>query len=195
MELFYFHRLGFIFPSDTCTITFFDLHQYGIYLIILIYMILLIFVLLFAFAYKCSLTKSCLTLWHSMNCSTPAPLCASVSQSLLKFMSIKSMMLSNHLILCHPLLLLSSIFSSIRVFSKVSVLCIRWPDWNFSFSIGLCNEFSRLISFRMDWFDFLAVQGTLKSLLRTTIWKHQFFGAQPSLWSNSHIHTWLLKKP
>ena len=117
-----------------------------------------------------------------------APLFSAITQSLLKFMSLESVMLSNHLILCHPLLLLSSIFPSIRVFSKVSVLCIRWPDWNFSFSISLCNESSRLISFRMDWFDFLAVQGTLKSLLRTTIWKHQFFGAQPSLWSNSHIH-------
>ena len=74
---------------------------------------------------------------------------------------------SNHLILCHPLLLLPSIFPSIRVFSKESVLCIRWPKyWSFSFSISLFNEYSGLISFRMDWLDLLAVQGTLKSLLQ-----------------------------
>ena len=76
-------------------------------------------------------------------------------------------MASNHLILCHPLLLPPSIFPRIRVFSKESVLCIRWPkDWSFSFSICPSNEYSRLISFRMDWLDLLAVQGTLKSLLQ-----------------------------
>ena len=88
------------------------------------------------------------------------------SQSLLKLMSIESVMPSNHLILCHSLLLLPSIFPSIRVFSYVSALCIRWPKyWSFSFSISPSNEYSGLISFRMDWFDLLAVQGTLKSLL------------------------------
>ena len=82
-------------------------------------------------------------------------------------MSIESMMPSNHLILCHPLLLLPSIFPSIRVFSNESVLCIRWPKyWSFSFSISPSNEYSGLISFRIDWFDLLAVQGTLKSLLQ-----------------------------
>ena len=104
------------------------------------------------------------------------------SQSLLKLMSIESMMPSNHLILCRPLLLLPSIFSSIRVFSKEAALHIRWPKyWSFSFSISLSNEYSGLISFRMDWLDFLAVQGTLKSCLHTTVQKHQFFGAQLSL--------------
>ena len=89
------------------------------------------------------------------------------SQSLLKLMSIKSVMPSNHLILCHPLLLLPSIFPSIRGFSNESALCIRWPKyWGFSFSISPSNEYSGLISFRMDWFDLLAVQGTLKSLLQ-----------------------------
>ena len=90
------------------------------------------------------------------------------SQSLFRFMSIKPVMPSNHLILCpHPLLLLPSIFPSIRVFSNESVLCIRWPKfWSFSFSISPSNEFSGLISFRIDWFDLLAVQGTLKSLLQ-----------------------------
>jgi len=82
-------------------------------------------------------------------------------------MSIKSVMPSNHLILCHPLFLLPSIFPSIRVFSNESVLCIRWPKyWSFSFSISPSNEYSGLISFRMDWYDLLAVQGTLKSLLQ-----------------------------
>ena len=89
------------------------------------------------------------------------------SQSLLKLMSIESVMPSNHLILCCPLLLLPSIFPSIRGFSNKSVLCIRWPkDWSFSFSISPSNEYSGLISFKMDWLDLLAVQGTLKSLLQ-----------------------------
>ena len=88
------------------------------------------------------------------------------SQSLLKLMSIESVMPSNHLIHCHPLLLLPSIFPSIRVFSSESVLCIRWPKyWGFSFSISPSTEYSGLISFRIEWFD-LAVQGTLKSLLQ-----------------------------
>ena len=101
---------------------------------------------------------------------TAAPqACLSItnSQNLLKLMSIESVMPSNHLILCCPLFLLPSIFSSIRVFSKESVLPIRWPKyWSYSFSISPSNEYSGLISFRMDWFDLLAVQGTLKSLLQ-----------------------------
>ena len=89
------------------------------------------------------------------------------SQSLLKLKSIKSVMPSNHLILYCPLLLLPSIFSSIRVFSKESILCIRWPKyWSFSFSISSSNEYSGLISFSIDWFDLLAVQGTVKSLIQ-----------------------------
>ena len=84
------------------------------------------------------------------------------SQSLLKLMSIELVMPSNHFILCHPLLLLPLIFPSIRDFSNESILCIRWPKyWSFSFSISHSNEYSRLISFSIDWFDFLAVQGTL----------------------------------
>ena len=97
---------------------------------------------------------------------------------------------SNHLILCRLLLLLPSVFPSIRVFSDESVLCIRWPKyWSFSFSISPSNEYSGLTSFSMDWLDLLAVQGTLKFFSNTTVQKHQFFGAQPSLWSSSHIHT------
>ena len=95
------------------------------------------------------------------------PLSFTISQSLLKLMSIESVMLTNHLILCHPLLFLPSIFPSIRIFYNESVICIRWPKyWSFSFSIRPSNEHSGLISFRIDWFDLLAVQGTLKSLLQ-----------------------------
>ena len=101
------------------------------------------------------------------------------SQSLLKLMSIESVMPSSHLILCRPLFLLLPIPPSIRVFSNESTLHIRWPKyWSFSFSISPSNEHPRLISFRMDWLDLLAVQGTLKSLLHTTVKKHQFFGTQ-----------------
>ena len=118
------------------------------------------------------------------------------SRSLLKLMSIESVMPSNHLILCRPLLLLPSIFPSIRVFSNESAPHIRWPkDWSFSFSISPSNEHPGLISFRMDRLDLLAVQGTLSRVFsNTTVQKHQFFGAQPSS-SNSHIHTWPQEKP
>ena len=112
---------------------------------------------------------------------------ATVSISLLKLVSIKSVMPSNHLILCHPLLFLSSVFPCIRVFSDESVLSIRWPKyWSFSFSISPSNEYSGLFPFRMDWFDLLAGQGTLKSLLqhhssKASILQHSaFFVAQLS---------------
>ena len=96
-----------------------------------------------------------------------ASLSCTISRGLLKLVSIELMMLSNHLILCHPLLSLTSIFSSIRVFSNESAIHIRWPKyWSFSFSISPSNEYSGLISFRIDWFDLLSVQGTLKSLLQ-----------------------------
>ena len=124
-----------------------------------------------------------------------ASLSFTISQSLLKLTSIESVMPSNHLILCLLLLLPPSIFLGIRVFSNESVLCIRWLKyWSFSFSISPSNEYSGLISCRTYWFDLLAVQGTLKSLFNTTVQKHKFFGAQPSLWPNSHIHTRLLEK-
>ena len=123
-------------------------------------------------------------------CPSPSPRVCSNSCPL-----IVSVMLSSHL-LCRPLLLLPSIFPSLGVFSNESVPQIRWPEyWSFSFSISPSNQYSELISFRIDWFDFLAVQGSLKSLFQHTIQKHQFFGSQPSLWSNSYIHTWLLEKP
>ena len=107
------------------------------------------------------------------------------SRSLLKLMSIESVMPSNHLMFCHPLLLLPSIFLSIRVFSNESALCIRWPKyWSFIFNISPSNEYSGVISFRVDWLDFLVVQGTLTVFSNTTVQKDQFFGTQPSLWSN-----------
>ena len=99
-----------------------------------------------------------------------------ISWSLLKLLSIESVMLSNHLILCRPLLLLPSIFPNIRVFSNESALHIRWPKyWSFSFSISPFNEYSRLNFFRIDWFDLLVVQGTLKSILKHHIWKASIF--------------------
>ena len=118
------------------------------------------------------------------------------SWSLLKLMSIESVMPSGHLILCGPLLLLPPIPPSIRVFSNESTLSTRWPKyWSFSFSISPSNEYSGLISFRMNWLDLLEVQGTLKSLLQHHSSKHQLFGAQLSSQFNSHIHTWPLEKP
>ena len=116
-----------------------------------------------------------------MNHSAPG-LPITNSRSLPKLMSIELVMPSNHLILCRPLLLLPSIFPSIRVFSNESAFHIRWPKyWSFSFNISPSNEHPGLISFRMDWLDLLAVQGTLKSLLHTTVQKHQFLDAQLSL--------------
>ena len=114
-----------------------------------------------------SVAQSCLTLCDTMDCSPPVSLSIRNLQSLLKLMSIKSVMPSNHLILCHPLLLPPSIFPRIRVFSNESILCIRQPKYQtFSFSFSPSNKYSGLISFRIDWLDLLAVQGTLKSLLQ-----------------------------
>ena len=118
------------------------------------------------------------------------------SRSLLKLMSIELVMSSNHLILCHPLLLLPSIFPSIRVFSNDSVFCIRWPKyWRLSFSISLSNVYSGLISFRSDSLVSLQSKGLWRVFSNTTVWKHQFIAIQSSWWFNSHTHTWLLEKP
>ena len=125
-----------------------------------------------------------------------AALSFTISQSLLKLMSIALVMPSNHLILCHPLLLLPSVFPSVKVFSNDLALHILWPKyWSFSFSMSLSNEHSGLISFRMDWFDLLASKKLSGVFSNTTVQKHNFFGTQPSFWSKSHIHTWLLEKP
>ena len=137
-----------------------------------------------------SVAQLCPILCNAMDCSTPGFPVHHQSRSLLKLMSIESVMLSNHLILCCPLLLLDSVFPSIRVFSKESALCIRWPKyWSFSFSISPSNEYSGLISFRMDWLDLLAVEGIPRAFSNTTVQKHQFFSTQLSLKSNTHIHT------
>ena len=124
------------------------------------------------------------TLWTA---AQQASLSFTISQSLLKLTSIESVMPSNHLILCHPILLLPSIFPSIRVFSNELALCIRWPKyWSFSLSISSSNEYSGLISFRVDWFDLLAVQQTFKSLLQhhnlkaSILWCSVFFMVQLS---------------
>ena len=119
-----------------------------------------------------------------------APLSFTISLSLLKFMSIESVMLSKHLLFCCPLLLLPSILPSIRVFPNELAVHIRWPKyWRFSFSISPSNEYSGLISFRIDWFDFMLSKGLSRVFSNTTVQKHPFFGAQPSSQSNSHIHT------
>ena len=111
-----------------------------------------------------SVVSNCVTPWTA---ASQASLSITNSRNLLKLMSIALMMPSNHLILCHPLLLLPSIFPSIRVFSKELALHIRWSKyWSFNFSISLSNEYLGLISFRMDWLDIPTVQGTLKSLLQ-----------------------------
>ena len=136
-----------------------------------------------------SVTQLCLTLCDPMDYSTPG---LPVHHQLPGFTQTHVHRVSDtiqHLILCHPLLLPPSIFPSIRVFSNESVLCLRWPKyWSFRFNISPSNEYSGLISFRMDWLDFIAGQGTLKSLLQHEVQKHQFC-AQLSIYSNSHLHT------
>ena len=135
-----------------------------------------------------SVAQSCPTLCDPMNRSTPGLPVHHQFRSSLRFMSIESVIPSRHLILCRPLLLLPPLPPSIKVFSSESALRMRWPNyWSFSFSIIPSKEIPGLI-FRMDWLDLLAVQGTLKSLSNTTVQKHQFFGAQLSSQSNSHIH-------
>ena len=126
-----------------------------------------------------SVTQSCPTLYNPMDHRTPG---LPVHHSLLRFFQAHVHWVgdaSNHLNLCHPLLLLPSIFPSFSVFSNESALCIRWPKyWSLSFSISPSNDYSRLISFMIDWFSLLAVQGILKSLQNHTVQKHQFFSAQ-----------------
>ena len=134
-----------------------------------------------------SFAQSCPTLCYPMDCSTPGFPVYHQLQGLLKLISIESMMPSNHLIFCRPLLFLPLIFSRIWVFSNKSVLRIRWPKYqSFSFSISPSNEYSGFISFRMDWLDLLSVQGTLKSLLQrhnskeSILWRSAFFIVQLS---------------
>ena len=129
-----------------------------------------------------SVAQSRPTLCDPWTAARQASLSITNCQSLPKPMSIESVMPSNHLILCHPLLLLSSIFPSIRVFPNESALRIRWPKyWSFSFSISPSNEYSGLVSFRMDRLDLLQSKGLSRVFSNITVQKHQFFGAQLSL--------------
>ena len=153
-----------------------------------------------------SVSQSCPIVVTPWIAACQASLSITNSRSSLRLTSIESVMPSGHLILCHPLLLLPPIPPSIRVFSNESTLHVRWPKyWSF---IILSKEHPGLISFRMDRLDLLAVQGTLKSLLQHsskasvlwrsaffTVQKHQFFSAQLSSQSNSHIHIWPLERP
>ena len=146
-----------------------------------------------------SIQFSCLVM---SNCFRPmdwvcqASLSITNFQCLLKLVSIEFMMPSNLLILCRPLLLLPSIFPSIRVFSNESILHVRWPKyWSFSFNISPSNEYSWLISFRITgWISWLS-KALSRVFSNTTVQKHQFFSAQLPLWFKHHIHTWLLEKP
>ena len=150
---------------------------------------------LLSFCYCCSVAQSCQTLCDPIPVACQVFLFFTISWCLLKLLSIELKMPSSHFVLCHPLLLQPSVFSSITVFSSESALHIRWPkNWSFSFSIRPSNEHAGLISFRIDWLDLLEVQGTLKSLLqyhrsKASNLQHSAF------WSNSHIHTWLPEKP
>ena len=133
-------------------------------------------------------SQLCLTLCKPMDCSTPSLPDITISWSLLKLISIELVMPSNHLILCHPLLLLPSIFPSIKIFSSEPGPQIRWPKY-WSFSINPSNEYSGLTSFRIDWFDLLGVQGTLKSLLQHHSSKASFLQLSAFFVAQSHIYT------
>ena len=142
--------------------------------------------------FSCSIMSDSLTPWTA---ARQASLSFTISWSLLKSMSVESVMPSNHLIL-RCLLLLPSIFPIIRVLSNEPALHVRWPEyWSFSFSISPSSEYSGLISSRIDWYDTLAVQGTLKSHFLAPQFESISSLAQPLLWSNSYIYTWLLEKP
>ena len=130
------------------------------------------------------------SLWPLWTVAGQAYLSLTISWSLPKFMFTALVMLSSHLTLWCPLLFLPSIFPSIRDFSNESSILIRWPKhWSFSFSISSFSEYSGLVSLNINWFDLLAVQVTFRGFSSTTVWKHQFFSAHSSFWSNSHIST------
>ena len=144
----------------------------------------------------CSVAQSCVTLCNPMDSACQAFLFFTIFQSLLKLMSIESMMPSNHLILCRPLVLLPSILPNIRVFSNESTLLMRWPKyWSFSFSISPSNEHQDW--YPLGWTAWISLQfkGLSRVFSNTTVQKHQFFGTQLSSQSNSHIHTWPQEKP
>ena len=137
-----------------------------------------------------SVAQSRLSLCDPIDCSTPG---FPVHHQLLELAQTHVHRVCDAIQPSHLMLSCLQSFPASESFSKESVLCIRWPKyWSFSFSISPSNEYSGLISFKIDWFNLLAVQGTLKVFSNTTVQKHQFFSAQLSLWSSSHIHTWLL---
>ena len=141
----------------------------------------------------CSVTQLCPVLWNPMDCSTPG---SSILNCLLAFAQIHVHWVSDGTQPSHPLSPLSPALDLSQhhgLFQELA-LHISWPKY-WSFSISPSNEYSGLISFRIDWFDLLAIQGLWRVFSNTTIWKHQFFGTQPLLWSSSHIRTWLLEKP
>ena len=143
----------------------------------------------------CSATQSCLTICKPMNCSMPGFPVLHYLLEFLKIMSIELVMQSNHPILCHPLLLLPSILPSIRIYPKELALCITWPKyWNFSFSISPSNEYSGLIYFKIDWFDFFAVQETPKRLLQHQNLKASFLWCHAFVMVHSHICTRLQER-
>ena len=174
-----------IFPHFLCLYKYLWMHTYACLCILFLLNWNHMYTLACKFSSVQSLSHVWLFVTHGLQQARPP--CLTNSWSLLKLMSTESVMPSNHLILCHPLLLLPSIFPSIRVFSNESALRIRWPKyWSFSFSISPSNEYSGLISFRIDWFGLLAVQGTLKSLLQhhsseaSVLWCSAFFIVQLS---------------
>ena len=144
----------------------------------------------------CSVTRSCPTLCDPWTAALQAPLSFTISWSLLKLMSIESVMSFNHLILCHPLLLLPSIFPSIRVFSNESTLhkVAKVLELQLQHPV-LAMNIQGWFPLKLIGLIFLLSKGLSRVFSNTTVWKHQFFGAQPSWWSTSHIHTWLVEKP
>ena len=148
---------------------------------------------LWTFVLFCSVTQLCPVLWNPMDCSTPG---SSILNCLLEFAQVHVHWVSDGTQPSHPLSPLSPALDLSQhhgLFQELA-LHISWPKY-WSFSISPSNEYSGLISFRIDWFDLLAIQGLSRVFSNTTILKHQFFGTQPLLWSNSHICTWLLEKP
>ena len=147
----------------------------------------------------CAIVQSLSHVWlfaTPWTATLQASLSFTISQSLLKLLSIESVMPSNHLMLCHPLLLLPSVFPRTMVYSNELALHIRWPKyWSFSFSTSPSSKYSGLISFRIDWFDLLAIQGTLKSLLQHHSLKTSILWCSAFLMVQLYIHTWLLEKP
>ena len=173
------------------------LKSFWISRILIILMVLHFGLLIFTnilFICCCSVAQLCPTLCDPMDCSTPGFPVLHYLPELLKLMSIELVMPSNHFILCHPFLILPSVFPRIRVFSSEPTLYIRWPKY-WSFTISSSNDIQGWFPLRLTGLISLLSKGLSRVFSNTTVWKHQFFSGQPSLRSNSHIDTWLLEKP